>query len=335
MKILLTGAAGFVGANIAAVLARMVAAAVVRGDSAAHLVAADFRAPAAATTALLEPLAQHITWLRIDMRDRAALCDAVTQGGITHIVHGAAVTVPGGEEELRAEEIVDINLGGTINLLGVAARAPTVARVLLLSSSGVYGAPEGQAPALLTQSEDGPFDLGNLYGITKYSSELLAARWGELAHKPMAAARLSAVYGPLERASRTRPGTSTMHGLMAALREGRAITVAGPQVGRDWTYAEDIGRAVAALLGAPAWHWPVYNVSCGRRCTFAEVVSAFTAQGLRASFVDDPKAADVAMVPAQERRPLDIARLQKDTGFVPRYGLAAGIAAWLAAEPRG
>jgi nucleoside-diphosphate-sugar epimerase len=334
MKILLTGAGGFVGANIAAVLARMVAAAVVRGDPAAHLVAADFRAPDAATLAFLAPLEQHITWLTVDMRDRAALCDAVTQGGITHIVHGAAVTVPHAEEGLRAEEIIDINLGGTINLLGVAARAPTVARVLLLSSSGVYGTPEGQAPAMLTQHEEGPFDLDNLYGITKYSSELLAARWGELSGKPMAAARLSAVYGPLEKASHTRPGTSTIHRLMAALRARRAITVAGPQVGRDWTYAEDVGRAVAALLGAPAWHWPVYNVSCGRRCTFAEVVSAFAAYGLQASFIDDPKAADVAMAPAQERRPLDTTRLQKDTGFVPRYGLAAGIAAWLAAEPR-
>jgi nucleoside-diphosphate-sugar epimerase len=121
---------------------------------------------------------------------------------------------------------------------------------------------------------------------------------------------------------------------MAALRERRAITVAGPQVGRDWTYAEDVGRAVAALLAAPSWHWPVYNVSCGGRCTFAEVVSAFAAHGLQATFVDDPQTADVAMVPAQERRPLDTARLQKDTGFAPRYGLPAGIAAWLAAEPR-
>ena len=42
---------------------------------------------------------------------------------------------------MRAAEIVDVNLGGTINILAVAASAPAVARVLVLSSSGVYEVP--------------------------------------------------------------------------------------------------------------------------------------------------------------------------------------------------
>jgi nucleoside-diphosphate-sugar epimerase len=344
MRVLLTGAGGFVGANIAAVLAPCVAELAAAGHGTAHLFAADYQPPDGAVLRFLAPHAQHVTWLTLDVRSRTELRHAVTFNGITHIVHGAAVTVPEADEAARAEEIVDINLGGTINLLAAAAAAPSVARVLVLSSSGVYEVPppESQPGAhrggVAAQQEDGVLDLGNLYSITKYSAELLAARYASLTGKPMAAVRLSAVYGPLERPRPTRPGTSTMYALMAALREKRPITVGGPSVGRDWTYAQDIGRAVASLLAAPTWNSSVYNASCGVRTTFAEVVAAFAAHGLQARWVSTSPGgvdtADVAMRPSQERAPLDIGRLQRDTGFSPAYGLSAGIAAWLAVEPQ-
>ncbi len=259
----------------------------------------------------------------------------MASAGVTHIVHGAAITALPHEEAARAVEIVDVNLGSTINVLAVAAAAPEVERVLVLSSSGVYAVPPhaalGKGPR--RQPEEGELALDGLYSITKRSSELLAARFAELTGKKMAAVRLPAVYGPLERPSATRPGTSTLHRLMAALRMGRAITVAGPQVGRDWTYLADAGTAIAELLAAPEWHYSVYNVSCGHRYTFREVVAAFAAHGLQATWVRGEDHADVAMRHSHERRPLATRRLRRDTGFLPRYDLAGGIAAWLAAEP--
>jgi UDP-glucose 4-epimerase len=120
---------------------------------------------------------------------------------------------------------------------------------------------------------------------------------------------------------------------MDALQRGQPITVAGRSVSRDWTYVADIGVAVGALLKAQRWQWSVYNAGCGRSCTFAEVIAAFAAHGLSATWVSDPMQADVRMVPSQERTPLDISRLREETGYRPRYDLSAGLAAWLAAEP--
>jgi nucleoside-diphosphate-sugar epimerase len=299
VRILLTGAGGFVGANLAAVLAT---------TPSADLFAADLRPPDAETLSFLSPAAARITWLPLDVRDRTALAGVLAAHAITDIVHGAAVTVGPAGEAARAAEIVDVNLGGTLNLLLAAAAAPSVARVLVLSSSGVYavpppGASEGApgsaaGPLAAGQPEDGPLDLHNLYSITKYSAELLAARLGALCGKPMAAVRLSAIYGPHERPRATRPGTSAMHRLMGALRARRPVTVAGGAVSRDWTYAQDAGRAVQALLLAPAWRWGVYNVSCGQATPFAAVVAAFAAHGLAARWVDPPSADPPSADPA-------------------------------------
>jgi UDP-glucose 4-epimerase len=336
MRILLTGAGGFVGSNVAGVLAATVAGTPDAGiPPGAHLIAADLAPPGEDTRRLLAPVADHITWVTLDVRDRKALRKLVTSESISHIVHGAAITALPEEEAARAVDIVDVNLGSTINLLAAAAAAPDVERVLMLSSSGVYAVPpHGRlGKRARRQPEEGELALDGLYSITKRSSELLAARFARLTGKKMAAVRLPAVYGPLERPSVTRPGTSTMHRLMAALRSGKPITVAGPQVGRDWTYVADAGAAIAQLLAAPKWHHSVYNVSCGHRYTFREVVAAFAAHGLQATWVGGEKHADVAMRHSHERLPLDTRRLRRDTGFAPQYNLAGGIAAWLAAEP--
>ena len=276
-----------------------------------------------------------MTWTTLDVRNREQVRDVVEREGVTHIVHGAAITALPHEEAVRAAEIVDVNLGGTINILAVAASAPAVARVLVLSSSGVYEVPPHGSirKRAVRQQEAGPLALDGLYSITKRSAELLTARYADLTGKQMASVRLPAVYGPLERPSSSRPGTSTMHRLMEALRHRRPLTVAGPQVGRDWTYVADAGAAIAQLLVAPSWHYSVYNVSCGHRYTFAAVVAAFAAHGLQATWVNVDQHADVAMYKEHERLPLDTRRLRKDTHFTPRYTLAAGIAAWLDAEP--
>lgn len=331
MRILLTGAGGFVGSNVAGVLAATLAA----GTPGGRLIAADLAPPGEDRRRLLAPVADYITWVTLDVRNRAALRELVEREGVTHIVHGAAITALPEEEAARAVDIVDVNLGSTINVLAVAAAALGVERVLVLSSSGVYAVPpHGKlGKGARRQPEEGELALDGLYSITKRSSELLAARFAGLTGKKMAAVRLPAVYGPLERPSATRPGTSTMHKMMQALRRGKPITVAGPQVGRDWTYVADAGAAIAQLLTAPEWYYSVYNVSCGHRYTFREVVAAFAAHGLQATWVSGEERADVAMRHSHERLPLDTRRLRRDTGFAPQYNLADGIAAWLAAEP--
>jgi nucleoside-diphosphate-sugar epimerase len=88
---------------------------------------------------------------------------------------------------------------------------------------------------------------------------------------------------------------------------------------------------VAALLAAPAWQSRVYNASCGRAYTFAEVVAAFEEHGLQARWLDAAGEADIAMQGDQARRPLDNRSLQRDAGMAPGSSLEVGLREWLAA----
>jgi len=318
MKILVTGGLGFVGINL------------VRGLAAlpdARVVAADVLPWDEAIDRFLAPVRAQVVHRRLDVCDRAAVEDVVAGEAITHIVHAAAITASDDEERTRAAEIVAVNLQGSIHVLDAALAAPVVERVLLVSSSGVYGTPSGDPQQPVREND--PLDLTNLYAITKHSAELLAARYAVLGGKPMAAVRLPGIYGPMERSKESRRHLSAPGRLMAALREARPVRVAGPGVMRDWTYAADVARGIAALLSARRWRHPVYNLSCGVAVPFRTVVEAFIGAGLHAEWVANADEADVAMRPQQARAALNIERLRTDAVYEPAFPLAAGIAAWL------
>jgi nucleoside-diphosphate-sugar epimerase len=321
MKILVTGGVGFVGINLVRWLAEELPA--------AEVLAGDILAPEAAAAAFLAPVAARARVLRLDVTDREALARLVRDERVTHLVHAAAAT-PGEERERAAPtSIVDLNLGGAVNALAVAAAAPGVERALLLSSSGVYGPPlDARAPC----REDAPLQLDNLYAITKHSAELLGARYGALSGKPIASLRLASVYGPMERPTGSRQAMSVPRRLMAALRSGRPVRVFGAQYRRDWLFAEDAARAVGALLLAPRLGHSVYNVGGGAAAPLRELVDAFVAHGLRALWADAPDDAEIAVGPSTARAPLCNARIQADAGYTPRYSLAAGVGRYVASS---
>jgi nucleoside-diphosphate-sugar epimerase len=312
MRLLLTGATGFVGANLARVLAEQPDIVVI---------AADLTAPDTQVERLWADA--QAQWRRLDVTDRSAVRALIEDEGITHIVHGAALTPTGEQERVQATRIVDVNLGGAVNLLDAAMQTPYVERLLLVSSSGVYGAPRADAGSV--QREDDPLNLSNLYAITKHSVELLGRRYRQLTAKGIASLRFGPIYGPLERLSPTRARLSQIGDLYLALRRGQPVRVAGGEFLRDWTYVDDVAGAVWALLTASAWRHEVYNVSCGEPIRFDEVVDAFAARGLAATWVEDAAQAHVAMTPEQARLPMDIGRLRVDAGYMPLYRFAEGL----------
>jgi nucleoside-diphosphate-sugar epimerase len=319
MTVLVTGAIGFVGTHIAAALAE--------GH---EVVAADLQPHDPAVLRTLGAARERISFAPLDVRDASAVRTLIQARGVRQIVHAAAITAP--DTAAGAPASVGVNLVGAINVLDAALEAPTVERVLVVSSSGVYAARAAAEPL----PEDAPLDLTSLYTIAKVSAERLAARYAALSGKPMAAVRLPAVYGPFERPRPSRPHTSALRRLMDALAAGQPVRVTGPEVARDWTYAAEIGAGVRALLEVPRWSWPVYNVSNGLRIPFREVVDAFARRGLRATWVEDPDEATlagIAMRPDDARAPLATTRLEADTGYRPRLGIAAGLDAWRLAEP--
>lgn len=316
MHILLTGAFGFVGINLVRAFAALPNVTVV---------AADLRPPDEVALAFLAPVADRVRILTLDVTDRRATQRVMQQEQPTHILHAAGLTPTPDQERENPSLIVDVNLNAVVNMLEAARATPSVQRQLMVSSSGVYGAPT-QGNTAQRQLEEGPLSLQGLYAITKYSAELLATRYAQLDNQMIASVRLPPIYGPMERRSPSRPRISPVAALHRALDAGQAVRVASPTITRDWTHVNDIADGLFALLVAKQWNYSVYNVSYGEGVSFRTMVQTFVDHGLQAEWVDDIAAADIAIPPTSARLPLDIQRLQADTDFVPRVNFAAGVA---------
>lgn len=140
MTVLVTGAAGFVGLNIVRKL-------VLQGVPVVALVR---NTPDRATLRFLGHGAEIVRFVCGDVCDRAGMLALVEREGVRRIVHGAAITSSEAERNDPAT-FTDVNLGGTLNLLE-AARQVKAERVVLISSSGIYGAPSD--PTRLIDEDD-------------------------------------------------------------------------------------------------------------------------------------------------------------------------------------
>ena len=182
-EILITGGAGFIGAALAAELIR-------RGFAVTCLDTSDFRRLEAVSN---DPRLRTVAG---DVRDGALIDRCVA--GAERVIHLAAVV--GVDEYLRrTEEVLDVNIQGTRNVLDACARYGRP--VLMASTSEVYGKNQGVV------SEDSPAIFGSLsnsrwaYAISKAASEAYAVA---LSARGLlyVALRYFNVYGPLK----DRPG---------------------------------------------------------------------------------------------------------------------------------
>jgi nucleoside-diphosphate-sugar epimerase len=144
-----------------------------------------------------------------------------------------------------------------------AARTAGVARFVYASSSSVYG-----NAARYPTAEQDPTQPHSPYGVTKLGAEnlcvLYAANWGV----PTVALRYFTVYGP-----RQRPDMA-IHRLIGAALSGQRFTLYGDgnQI-RDFTYVDDVVRATAAAGLAEVPPGTVVNVSGGSSMTMGELIA--------------------------------------------------------------
>ncbi len=316
MRLLITGATGFVGVNFVRRLA---------ASPQTTVIAADLRTPDDVVQRYWAPVRERVEAVQLDVTSGDELLKLVDQAGVTHILHCAAITPSPEDERTHPDRVSTVNLLGALNVLEAARRVESVERLLIMSSSGVYAAPETQddspGPNILVD-EDAPLALDNLYAITKRSAELLAARYRILSGKDVASIRLGAFYGMLERRSPSRPHLSVPGRLLAALHaqwQGiqLPLTVSGGAITRDWIYADDAAAAVHGLFAAPNWRYDLYNLGGGRPISLRELVSAFVDQGLQVTWVNDSAHADLRMVRSNGRQTMSIQRISRDADWRP------------------
>ena len=317
MATLVTGGTGFVGSNIVKALAE-------RGH---RVICFDLNAPDALFRKYLGPWAEKVTLLQGDILNIEDLHHAAAQHPIDKIVH-AAVFTPSRASNLemeRSRDIVSINIEGTANLLDLA-RGVAVDRFLYVSSEAVYGeVPTG----VDLVHEDAPLRPRNLYAISKYASELLTRRYGELHGFQTASVRLSYPYGPMERVTGHRTRMSLIYQWTGNVVRGEPIVVGDRTQARDYTFVGDVAAGICTVLDAPSLPHDVYNVSAGRPISLDEVIDALRKLRPSLQVVDAPseKLPSPRLEAPQAVR--DVSRIKEDLGFTPSYEIAAGLNAYL------
>jgi nucleoside-diphosphate-sugar epimerase len=317
MSIMLTGGAGFVGLNVAQRLLE-------RGDT---VVTYGLEAPPEKAMRCFEQLPGRLHVVRGDVRDREALRRAMSEHGVSRLVHGAAVTASLQRESTQADLIAAVNLGGTIEVLE-AAVAHGISRLVQLGTGSVFGA-QVHAIDQLVEERDIPVP-DSIYGITKYAAERIGLRYRSTRGLDLVVGRLGVVFGRWEYDTGVRDTLSLPLALTAMARAGGTARFCR-DLPNDWVYATDVADAVVRLIDAPALPRPVYHIGSGQPWSPVSWCKRLqqTYPAFNYELVDQREQANVGVAAPSARPPFSIAHLKNDLAYEPRYGEAEALQDYL------
>jgi len=245
MKVLITGAAGFIGSALALRLLE-------RGDTVVGIDNHNDYYDPALKEARLARHAKHpnYTHLRIDIADREAMEDCFATHQPQRVVNLAAQAgVRYSIENPLA--YIDSNIVGFAHVLE-GCRHNGVEHLVYASSSSVYGA-NTTMPFSVHHNVDHPLSL---YAASKKASELMAHTYSHLYGLPTTGLRFFTVYGPWGRPD------------MALFKFTKAILAGEPipvfnhgKHRRDFTYIDDIVEGVIRVLDRPATASPAWDAA--------------------------------------------------------------------------
>ncbi|MEM6808948.1 MAG: NAD-dependent epimerase [Pseudomonadota bacterium] len=250
MKVLVTGAAGFIGFFTSKYLLD-------RGDTVVGLdVVNDYYDPSL-KEARLELIASHpnFRFVRMALEDRAGVEKLFADEQFDRVVHLAAQAGVRYSIE-NPHAYIDSNIVGTMNILE-GCRHHEVEHLVYASSSSVYGA-NTSMPFSIHDNVDHPLAL---YGATKKANELMAHTYSNLYGLPTTGLRFFTVYGPWGRPD------MALFLFTRNIIEGKPIDVFNyGKHRRDFTYVEDIVEGVVRTMdnvAAPNPDWDPMNPDPG------------------------------------------------------------------------
>ncbi|VUD59862.1 UDP-glucose 4-epimerase [Thalassocella blandensis] len=323
MKILVTGAAGFIGYYLCKHL-------LARGDSVVGIDNLNDYYDVSLKNDRITQLQgnDQFVFKKLDLADNAGMYALFNEYPFERVFHmGAQAGVRYSIDNPRA--YADSNLHGFINILE-GCRASQTPHLIYASSSSVYGANTLQ-PFSETHNVDHPVSL---YAASKKSNELMAHCYSNLFALPTTGLRFFTVYGPWG-----RPDMAYFK-FTKAICEGKPIDVYNHgDMYRDFTYIDDIVEGIIRVSdkipsGDTQWSgdapnpsssfapYRVFNIGNNKPVKLMDFIATIE------SCLN--KKAVLNMLPMQpgdvQSTYADISALHQQTGFTPRTGIEHGIA---------
>lgn len=282
MKVVVTGGAGFIGANLCRTLAGR---------------------PDVDEVVALDDLS---TGLRSNLDDVDAdlvVGDVLDGDLVREVVAGAASVVHLAARPSVPRSLADpvashaVNATGTVSVLE-AARAVGVGHVVVASSSSVYGA----NPVLPKREDQQPLPVSP-YAASKLATESYALAWQRSFGLGVLALRFFNVFGPLQQAGHAY--AAVVPAFVSAALEGRPLPVHGDGTQtRDFTYVGTVGTVLATAATRRTAHDGPVNLAFGSRVSLLELVREVEAVVGHALEVEhlEPRAGDVRDSQADDSR---------------------------------
>ena len=327
-SILVTGAAGFIGANLARRLLQDVPDARIIGldnvNDYYDVRLKEYR---------LSALEKHprFVFVRGDLADKAAI-EKIFDEYAPQIVVNLAAQAGVRYSITHPDAYIESNVIGFYNILEACRRHP-VEHLVYASSSSVYGS-NSKVPYSTEDKADNPVSL---YAATKKSNELMAHAYAKLYNIPCTGLRFFTVYGPAGRPD------MAYFGFTNKLRQGETIQIFNyGNCKRDFTYIDDIVEGIVRVMqhapekasgedGLPIPPYALYNIGNNRPENLLDFVQILSEELVRAGVLPENYdfEAHKQLVPMQPGDvPVtyaDTSALEQDFGFKPSTTLREGL----------
>ncbi len=311
MKLLVTGASGFVGANLVREIA----------SRDLETVATTVGPPSSSALDFLADCGSLVNWIPADVRDKRRLLDVFRETEVDTIVHGAAITSVSGD--VSVGDMLAANVMGTVNVLEVA-RNLGIPRVVFLSSGAVYG---HRAPYPKVVRESDRLGGDGHYAVSKIVGEQLCRDQAKDSDFSVAICRLGTLYGPMEIANPHRPRLSVPAKVVNAALLGNRVRAFGLSRQRPYCYVGDAARTVIDLALLPDLPADTFNVGSPDRVALSDMLDIVSRLVPDFAFEEtaNPHDADLAMMADDERPVLDTAHLEPQLGTLQWLKIEEGI----------